>query len=469
MRARLVIAVSMLVMFVLPMFSSPSGQTAILPEVTPEATIEPMAEPVPSLPTVFRASSWCAFTPDGAAVVVGGDGVYNLPDGSLRFALSGVGNRTVPFARFSPDGALVMVYHDGVYDLETGERRADLSISTSFVPITNERLVTEDGIYDLTSGELIYDLSGHRDYGKPGLTLRFLPDQRFAAVSLGDFQPVTLIDVETGIVLAELEDLQFATSPDGTMLAVAEDGVYPLGSETPIFTLPETSHEYTPQFSPDSALVSALSDDDVTIYDAATGEVTLTIPYPDAPGVAFGSAYFPEPDWLLLQGYDLRLDQTQPQPLGSEMINWLYELPSAELIFKRAGYLNYVGGARKAWAQHGMEIFDPYTGEMLLASVHSFITQFLPDRVLAMGRGEFNIDTWTMDYVYPSNLPPAFIATDDARRFAVAHGFGVYDAQTGELLMPVNHESVYLTRDGRYVLADDYQSCTVYRLPEAQE
>ena len=139
MRARFAIAGSLVTMLVLVLLMSPaSGQTAI----PPEATVEPTAEPMPPLPTVFSASSWCTFTPDGTAVVVAGDGVYNLPDGSLRFALSGIGNRTVPFARFSPDGALVMVYHDGVYDLATGERRADLSISTSFGPITNDRLAS---------------------------------------------------------------------------------------------------------------------------------------------------------------------------------------------------------------------------------------------------------------------------------------------------------------------------------------
>jgi hypothetical protein len=462
MRARFAIAGSLVMMLVLAMLMSPAaGQTAISPEVTPEAT----AEPGPPFPVVLSRPNYCVLSPDDTAVAVMNDGVYNVADGSLRFELPVVPEDPNPSniitVNFADDGHFVRVGRQ-MFDGVTGE---PVDRTLEYIVVTsNERWrVINREIYDAHTGEQVGTLPPLDGLPTP-IDIEFVWNSDVILITAGSQEEQTiLVGAPTGDILAEIENTPFSFSYDGTRYAIAGDGIYDIASRQRIAVLPEG--DYWPSFSPfDPAWIAIQETDGVAIYDAFNGGEIVKLAPPEGANVwetQWGD------DTIFVSG-GVVTHHADGGMSGSSVPGRLYAVPSGELLRDDAHSMGYIGGARRAWQSSfgPWGVFDPFTGEVLVPD--GYASRLNDDRVAIDGRGEYDIDTWELLFAYPPNIGSVF-EIDEGYRYIVSSG-GLYDAHTGDLLFNARGHNIDLSRDGRILLATRFgESCTVYRLPEAQE
>jgi hypothetical protein len=457
MRARFAIVVLLVVMLVLAMLMSPvAGQTAIPLEATTEAE--------PPFPIVLSRPDYCVLSPDDTAVAVMNDGVYNVADGSLRFALPVVSedpsSSSVITVSFTDSGNFVRV-GDLMFDAVTGEpvdRTLDYSIVTS-----NERWrVVDQEIFDVHTGKQVGALPQLDDLPTP-IDIEFAGNSDIIIITGGSQEEYAiLVEVPTGDILAEIESRPFSISYDGTRYAIAGDGIYDIASRQRIAPLPEGN--YWLHFSPfNPEWIAFPESDGVVIYDTSDGSVVDRLaPRP-------GSN-----EWQIQWGEDsifISGDKVTHHANGSVsrlgLPGRLYELPSGELLLDGPQAMAYIGGARRAWQGliGSLDVIDPFNVEVLASG--GVVTQIIGNRAVVSGLGEFDIDTWELLFAYPEGLL-GIVENDEAYRYIVAWQ-GLYDARTAEHLLETD-DPLDLTRDGRALVASRYgESCTVYRLPDAQE
>lgn len=452
MRARFAIAVLLVVMFVFAMLMSPAaGQTAISPEAT--------VEPEPPLPVVLQRPYHCVISPDGALAAIPNDGVYNLADGSLRFALPVRESNPMPSISFIASDRLY-VSGLGIFDLDTGERLIEM---ISPMAGGNQRwLVTPRGIYNLRTGEKVYDMLRERLSGRIA-DIWMPPDSDYAFVLIEKSNQwiQVLLNAPTGEIL--LETKGSVVSPDESRVAVFNDGLYIIGQADALADFPEG--DYGPIFSPDSRWLALQGVEHVLVYDATTGEYlgeTAILPKMEMTDVTWAD------NLLLITGRDMSLVNPDGSISNNTFHNSVYEFPSGELLFTHDGQIRYLGGAREAWLDHDRGVFDPLTGEILLAPPISFYRPVSNGRAIRFRDGEYDIDTWEKVYDYPDGFIDA-VVTDADYRYALVERQGVFDAQTGEKLMTLPVQHSYFTPDGQFLVTSvNRRRCSIYRLPERE-
>ena len=463
MRARFAIAVSLVMMLVLAMLMSPAaGQTVISPEVTPEATIEPE----PPFPVVLSRPNYCVLSPDGTAVAVMNDGVYNVADGSLHFALPVFPEDSNPSniitVNFADDGHFVRVGGQ-MFDAVTGEP-VNRTLEYSIVTSNGRWRVVDQEIYDAHTGEQVGTLPPLDGLPSP-IDIEFVWNSDVILITAGSQEEhAILVEAPTGDILAEIESKPFSFSYDGTRYAIAGDGIYDIASRRRITALPEGN--YWPHFSPYNPQWIAIEEvDGATIYDAFGGEQIVKLAPPD--GGNTWMIYQWGDDTIFLSG-GVITQHADGSVSGSSVPGRLYAVPGGELLREDVHTMGYIGGARRAWqtSLSPWEVFDPFTGEVLVSD--SYVSSVIENRARVAGQGEYDIDTWELLFPYPPNIG-SVIKMDEARRYIVSSG-GLYDAHTGDLLFKGRGHNIDLSRDGRTLLASRFrESCTVYRLPDAEE
>lgn len=215
------------------------------------------------------------FSPDGKWLQVGGlasaepgGTVYDVASGEISFDRTGV---------FSPDGRLFAVGSDAVYEAGTWKRLYAYGIGpTVFSP--DGRWLTGDWLLDAAAGWQHFSITGSLPV--------FSPDSALVALFDG------VHDVPSGVLRFETHGTGGVSfSPDGTLLAVDNDGVYDVTTGERRFAI-----RYSGVFSPDGKLLATAGDG---VYDTATGERRFAL----QGDFAANSAMF-SPDGTLLVAED---------------------------------------------------------------------------------------------------------------------------------------------------------------------
>lgn len=260
-----------------------------------------------------------AYSPDGTRIATASwDNTAKLWDAaSGRRLLTFSGHtESVNGVAFSPDGARIATASDDgtarIWDAVTGKEIMTLSghqdsVSDIAFSPDGQRLATAGGdgtarVWDLDNGREILAFSGHGDIV---FDVVFSPDGNRVASS-GLDEVVRVWDSESGTELLALpfeggDQLRgLAFSPDGTRIAVTSTR-FPWGRVWDAATGDIELSGFTDHrdalvdlaFSPDGALIAtASSDTRAKIWDAASGEVLLTLSGHTLPvtGLAFNPA-----------------------------------------------------------------------------------------------------------------------------------------------------------------------------------
>jgi hypothetical protein len=411
--------------------------------------------------------NYCVLSPDDTAVAVMNDGVYNVADGSLRFALPVFAEDPNPSniitVSFADDGHFVRVGGQ-MFDAVTGEP-VDRTLQYNIVTSNERWRVINREIYDVHTGEQVGTLPPLDGVPSP-IDIEFAWNSDVIIITGGSLEEHSiLVEAPTGEILAEIESRPFSISYDGTRYAIAGDGIYDIASRQRIAVLPEG--DYWPHFSPlNPAWIAVNQADGVAIYDAFDGEQIVKLAPPD--GANAWMVYRWGDDTIFISG-GVETHHADGSVSGSSVPGRLYAVPSGELLREDVHVMHYIGGAHRAWQSsfRPWEVFDPFTGEVLVSDGH--VSRVTDNRAVISGHGEYDIDTWELLFAYPPNIGSVF-EIDEGYRYIAASTDGLYDAHTGELLLNGRGHNLDLTRDGRTLMASRFgESCIVYRLPEAEE
>ena len=244
-----------------------------------------------------------AFSPDGNTIAAGSHRNFRLWDaatGALQHQYPRTPNDPwiwVNSVAFSPDGNTVATGGD--------------SIIHSFIPGGYAHL------WDVRTGALKQTLTGHT---ATVFSVAFSPDGN--TIATGSEPPdntIRLWDVASGNTIHTLTEhthivSSVAFSPDGNTLASASSGdgtirLWNLGSPYPklMHTLPgESDRISSVAFRPDSRAIVTGSNDDIRVWDVASGTLQRTIP-----GLTFSVAFSPDGnriasgDWKEIRLWDV--------------------------------------------------------------------------------------------------------------------------------------------------------------------
>lgn len=328
-------------------------------------------------------------SPNGQRLLARSDAemrVYDMPSGHMLAQIQGLSS-VVKSASFSPDGdRIVTASEDGVarvFETDSGRLIAGLSIHTD---ILNSAEFSHDGQSILTAsqdgtarlwrsdgGEVAVFRSERNEFEEA----RFSPDeQRIAIADEAGF--VDIIDVRTGRRLLHflagepetrrdfiidsdpIRSVRFR--PDGAQIATASSkGLVRLWDSATGNMLHQVSGAgHTVEFSPDGARIvtTAQGDDEVVVWNAATGGVVSRFAMPNLPMLSHAQY---SPDGLTLAVlcsggvclYDANTGRAlRTLPIGSDAV-------PGRAVFSR-------DGSRMAVVESGLvRIFDVSGGDLL--------------------------------------------------------------------------------------------------------
>lgn len=237
-----------------------------------------------------------AFSPDGRALAIGGDGLEIVlwdPARMTRGPAPGIPLRWTRRLCYSPDGRTLAALGDGsreiiLWDLDSGRERMTLRGHTSavvdlaFAPDGRSLASTagsgEDRtvrIWDLATGRLTGRIVGGATSPR---VIAYSSDGRLLAGACPHENPVRIWDVRTGgeiLVIAghSLPTRSVAFSPDGRLLATASGdgtgGVWDVATSRELLRLDGQADVLGPvAFSPDGRTLAATGNDgDVRFWD----------------------------------------------------------------------------------------------------------------------------------------------------------------------------------------------------------
>ena len=237
----------------------------------------------------FQTGSF-AFSPDSRYFAVAQDGVYEAATGERLFAIGSDAHGYVgtEFA-FSPNSRYVIVEGDGLYDIPRLWRNFEVTGSGSFSP---------DGKWLwIRGGVLLETLTWGQQYttGSGGFLASFSPDSTLMAVP-NDGVYVT----ESGEYLFAFGPNPASFSPDGSLMAVRFVGVYAVDTWEEQLRFSTAESWLSPTFSPDGQLLIVPGDG---IYDTDSWERLLDFV---AQWGAEPEGLFFSPDGRWLAAYDGR-------------------------------------------------------------------------------------------------------------------------------------------------------------------
>jgi hypothetical protein len=480
---RAVLLLMLVMMLMLAMLISPAaGQTAISPEVTPEfwpLTFDPATVTIDpdAFTLIFEASAGCRISRDWTTIALSGYGVFDLATGEKRFPMTG---RALAFSAEQP---FVLIQGEGVHNYETGDLVIPTTRTTGMFSPDGRFFVDYTTVYDLQTGEAVAELNragdGDRNfygayfdrngevliYGaeKDGLTYQ-------ARVDTTTWQQIN----DPAPFLSRVESVVLPWAAVGeTLIAINGDGVYEFATENKRFDIPAAGSIW---FSYDDAFLVARTEEQVIIYDTATGNVTLHVE------IAQASQLFPSFDNSKLVVTQYRQANTLHGIPNHEPVSVLvFDVKTGKLIGEFPGGRSVQllsGDQLLAISGSGIHLLE--SGE-LLYPLHEqqYVMTSRDDRIYITGNAtpEINIEnpsfattvvdrqTWEARFTVEGQL---YMVSEDGRWLST-DGQYVYDGATGELALQTVKGDLVISADGRFLATTSRNHCHVYRVPEAQE
>ena len=484
-------------MLVPAMLMSPAaGQTAISPEVTPEATVEVMQ---PGFEWVMRSDQQCSLSPDEKLLAVAGEGVYQLPELSMQFAFEEYAGQPTAHAHFTADGTQVVVNGDDFYDVVRGKRlddpedRAPLwGLATlDYIVVTTEGEETwTQTLYDTATGEPAFPPFEH---GVPERALRGIdPVKEIMPAWPGIYlHGDTVLTYDLNTLTANVYDFasqellytrtfdgRFTVDPTNTYIAVSGEDIRTLRTDKvvlddlPVFRALGAGRT---GFSTDGQLAMVERGNEAILYSLPEGAELARLPL----GLVWGDFELSEDDQSLVVGIRTYYYEEGAEPVITYSIDIATHAVEG---FDLSTVLMPVGGGigqfslnwsfskdGRYYAGH-KGIYETDTGELVVA-LDPMIgngTLFSADSSLAARAGDGVYDLVAKRKLYGLANDSVEISPDS--RFVWSRRVGVLDAQTGELLYAMPWKGYYrFSSSSKYLTTSGDQSCNILALPEAQE
>jgi WD40 repeat protein len=253
-------------------------------------------------------------------------------------------------------------------------------------------------------------------------------------------------------------------SPDSTLAAIGDGGVYEVGTWDRVANIPIPTGRFTP-FSPDSSLIATYDDVSViAVYAIPEGRRVFT-------QSGNSASFSPSGEFLLVAGdaggvYEMRDWQKVfefEQPYGAEFSpdsahvvvysDGVYEVSTGRKIFSISGFARFSSDGSLLAAENGL--YDVRRGERIYNIVG--LDTFSPDNELVAGdNGIYSVATGQNLISLSSDY---FDFNSDGTLFGIPNA--VYDTLTEDIVLEVEG---YPDFTGPYLVASSGElSCTVYR------
>ena len=495
---RAAILLMLVVMLVLAMLMSPaSGQTAITPEVTPEATVDVMP---PGFEWVMRSDQQCNLSPDDTLLAVAGEGVYQLSDRSLKFAFEENASQQAAHVYFTPDGAQVIVNGGGIYDVASGHRAFSFAEnqslwlwafhhSTYAVMRTSGEDKVMETLYDTVTWEPVfppfeYGVSerltqgfGSTDMLMPARSGIYHYDDIVLTYDLSTLTANVYDFASQELLYTRTFDGLFTVDPTNTYLAVSGEDIRTLRTnEVVLEDLPVHTviAEGRTRFSTDGQLTLVERGDEAVVYSLPDGEELGRLPL----NLILGDFVLSEDrQSLIVSVLAENSERTAPAiqysvDLGTHAVEG-FDLST---VLKPAGGMTEELIISWSFSKDGRYyagykgIYETDSGELVI-SLDPLIgngTLFSADGSLAARAGDGVYDLVAKLKLY--DLPNDSFEISPDGRFVWSRRVGIRNARTGELLYPMPVKDYYsFSSSSKYLTTSGYQTCNILALPEGQE
>jgi hypothetical protein len=477
------------------LISPASGQTAISPEVTPEATVEVMP---PGFEWVMRSDQQCSLSPDETLLAVAGDGVYQLSDRSLKFAFEEPSGQRAYGAWFILDGSHVAVNGDGVYKVASGQRLLSLSAETNLVVFYNSAYArtTSHGKDKMTQS--LYDMATWEPVFPPfefGISERltrgfFQADEVMPAMPGIYIHGDTVLTYDLTTLTANVYDFAsqdllytrtfdgiFTVDPTNTYLAVSGEDIRTLRTnevmleDLPVFT---PMGQGRTRFSTDGQLALVERENEAVVYSLPDGAELARLPLNLVWGefklsedgqslvINIRTEYSEEAEPVVTYSIDLATHTVEGFDLSTVLI------PVGQMSDEFIVNWSFSKDGRY-YAGHNA-IYETDTGELVVALDPSIGngTLLSADGSLAARAGDGVYDLVAKRKLYSLRNDSVEISRDG--RFVWSRRVGVLDARTGDLLYAMPEKGYYSFSSGsKYLKTSGYQACNILALPDTQE
>lgn len=495
---RAVLLSILVVMLVLAMLMSPaSGQTAIPPEATPEATAEVMP---PGFEWVMRSDQQCSLSPDETLIAVKGDGVYQFPGGPLKFAFDETASQQTTTVYFTGDGAQVIANGDRIYSVESGQQIFPFSGNRSLwtwafgkstyavIRTDDEDKVTET-LFDTGTWEPAFPPFEHsrsarwdQGFGSTDMVMPAMSgvyhyndivltyDLSTLTANVYDFASQELLYTRTF-------DGIFTVDPTNTYLAVSGEDIRTLRTnevvleDLPVHTV---TAEGRTRFSTDGELALVEREGEAIIYslpdDAELARVPVNLIRGEfelsVDGQSLVVSIWTEYPESTAPAVTYSIDLATGTVEGFDLSTVL--MPAGEMSEERILIWSFSEDGRTYAGYNG--IYEFASGDLLVSLDPSIGngTLFSADGSLAARPGDGVYDLIAKRKLYSLANDSVEISPDS--RFVWSRKVGVLDARTGELLYAMPGRGYYrFSSSSKYLTTSGDQTCNILALPEAQE